>query len=62
MFKEQIQSLKLWKPRSFDVCRNAVAPMIVILGYLKLDTKVSDAGMETAESDNCKEMPMVYWP
>ena len=30
--------------------------MIIILGCLKLDIEVSDAGIETIESDNCREM------
>ena len=30
--------------------------MIVILGCSEVDTKVSDAGMETVESDDCREM------
>ena len=42
------------EPRSFDVCKNAAAPMIVMLGHSELDTEVLDAGMETAESDNCR--------
>ena len=54
MSEEQRQSSKLWKPGSFDVCKNAAAPMIVILGCLELDTEVSDAGMETTESDDCR--------
>jgi len=44
----------LWEPRSFDACKNAAAPMIVMLGRLELDTEVSDAGMETTESDDCR--------
>ena len=28
--------------------------MIAMLGRLELDTEVSDAGMETAESDDCR--------
>ena len=44
------------EPRSFDVCKNAAAPMIVILGCLELDTKVSDAGMETIEFNDCRGM------
>ena len=28
--------------------------MIVMLGHLELDMKVLDAGMETAESDDCR--------
>ena len=30
--------------------------MIVMLGHSELDTEVSDAGMETAESNNCRGM------
>jgi len=46
----------LWEPRSFDACKNAAAPMIAMLGHPELDTEVSDAGIETAESDDCKGM------
>jgi len=44
----------LLEPGSFDVCKNATVPMIVMLGCLELDTEVSDAGMETTESDDCR--------
>ena len=44
----------MWEPRSFDVCKNAVVLMIAMLGHSELDTEVSDAGMETAESDDCR--------
>jgi len=54
MSKEQRQSSKLWEPGSFDACKNAAAPMIAMLGRLEIDMEVSDAGMETAESDNCR--------
>jgi len=54
MSKEQRQSLKLWEPRSFDACKNTAAPMIAMLGHPELDTKVSDAGMKTAKSDDCR--------
>ena len=30
--------------------------MIVILGYLELDMEVSDAGMETMESNDCRKL------
>jgi len=30
--------------------------MIVMLDYLELDTEVSDAGMETVKSDDCRGM------
>jgi len=56
MSKEQRQSLKLLEPRSFDVYKNIVAPVIAILGCLELDMEVSDAGMETVETDDCKGM------
>jgi len=56
MSKEQRQSSKLWEPGSFDVCKNTAAPMIVMLGCSELDTEVLDAGMETMESDDCREM------
>ena len=44
----------MWESRSFDACKNAAAPMIVMLGCPELDTEVSDAGMETTESDDCR--------
>ena len=56
MSEERRQSSKLWEPRSFDACKNTAAPMIVILGHLELDMEVSDADMETMESDNCRGM------
>ena len=46
----------MWEPGSFDACKNATAPMIVMLGCLELDTEVSDAGIETMESDDCREV------
>ena len=54
MSEERRQSSKLWEPRSFDACKNAAAPMIAMLGRPELDTEVSDTGMETAESDDCR--------
>jgi len=56
MPEEQRQSLKLWEPGSFDTCKNAAAPMIAMLGCPELDMEVSDADMETVESDNCRGM------
>ena len=44
------------EPRSFDACKNAVAPMIAMLGHSELDMEVSDTGIETAESNDCREM------
>jgi len=46
----------LWEPRSFDVHKKAAAPMIAVLGHSELDMEVTDAGMETAESDDCREV------
>ena len=46
----------MWKPRSFDACKNAAAPMIAMLGCPELDMEVSDAGIETAESDDYRGM------
>ena len=54
--KEQRQSSKLLEPRSFDTCKNAAAPMIAMLGHLELDMEVSDADIETVESDDCRGM------
>ena len=36
--------------------KNAAAPMITMLGHPELDTEVSDVGMETVESDDCRGM------
>jgi len=48
--------LKLWEPRSFDAHKNAVVPMIAIIGHSELDMEVLDAGVETMESNDCREM------
>jgi len=56
MSEEQRQSSKLWEPKSFDACKNAAAPMIAMLGCSELDMEVSDADIETAESDDCREV------
>jgi len=44
----------LWEYGSFDAHKNTAAPMIAMLGHSELDTEVSDAGMKTAESDDCR--------
>ena len=54
MSEERRQSSKLWEPESFDACKNAAAPMIMMLGRPELDMEVLDADMETAESDDCR--------
>ena len=56
MSEEQRQSSKLWKPGSFDVCKNAAIPMIVMLDCLELDTEVSDVGIETMVSNDCRKI------
>ena len=56
MSEEQRQSLKLWKPRSFVAHKNATVLMIAMLGHSELDMEVSDAGMETAEFNDCRGM------
>ena len=56
MSEERRQSSKLWEPGSFDACKNAAAPMIAMLGRSELDMEVSDAGIETAESNDCRGM------
>ena len=66
MSEKQRQSSKLLKPRSFDTHKNATVPIIMILGCSEVNTEILDAGMETVESDDCREvltkMPMMYWP
>ena len=42
------------EPRSFNACKNAVALMIAMLGHSELDMEISDVGMETVESNNCR--------
>jgi len=42
--------------RSFDVCKNATAPTIAMLGHSEIDIEISDVGMETTDSDDCREM------
>ena len=56
MSKERRQSSKLWEPGSFDTCKNAAVPMIAMLGHSELDMEVSDAGMESVESDDCRRV------
>jgi len=36
--------------------KNAAAPIIAMLGHSELDMEISDTGMETTESDDCREM------
>ena len=46
----------MWEPGRFDTHKNAAAPMIAMLGHSELDTEVSDAGIETAESNDCRRV------
>ena len=54
MSEERRQSSKLQEPGSFDACKNAVTLMIVMLGHSELDMEVSDANIETMESNDCR--------
>jgi len=54
--KKQRQISKLLEPRSFNVCKNVIAPMIAILGCSETDIEVSNADMETVDSDDCREV------
>jgi len=38
------------------MCKKAAGSMIAMLGHSVLDIEVSDADMETMESDNCRRM------
>ena len=42
--------------KSFDVCKNATAPIITMLDYSKVNTEVSSADIETMESNNCRKV------
>jgi len=56
MSKEQIQSPKLLEPRSSDAHKNVAAPMIAMLDYSEVNMEVSDADIETTDSDDCREL------
>ena len=36
--------------------KNAATPMVAMLDHLELNMEISDAGMETIESNDCREM------
>ena len=42
------------EPGSFDICKNTLTLIIVILGYLELNTEVSNIGIETVKSNDCR--------
>ena len=56
MFRKQRQSPKLLESRSSGAHKNVAAPMIVMLDYSEINMKVSDTGMETTDSDDCREI------
>ena len=56
MSEKQRQSSKLLESGSFDACKNAKALMIVMLDYLEVDMEVSDAGIETNNSNDYREI------
>ena len=41
---------------SCNDCKNAAVPIIVMLDCLKIDMKVLDTDMKTADSDDCRKM------
>ena len=42
--------------RSFDVYKNTRALIIAMLDHLEVDLEVSDAGIETMESNDCRRV------
>jgi len=46
----------LLEPRSFDTYKNTAALMIVMLDYSKVDIEVSDAGIKTMRSNDCRRV------
>jgi len=44
------------EPRSFDTHKKAAVPIIAMLGHSELDMEISDADMETTESNDCREV------
>jgi len=52
MSEKQRQISKLLEPGSFNACKNTVAPIIAMLGYLEVNTEASDTGIEITESNN----------
>jgi len=54
MPEQQRQSSKLPKLGSFDAHKNAAAS--IILSHSEIDMEISDTDMETAESNDCREI------
>ena len=44
------------EPESFDMCKNTAVLIVVMLGCLEVNIEISDTGMETVESNDCREM------
>ena len=44
------------EPKSFDVCINAIVPIIAMLVYSEVNIEVSNAGIETTKSNDCREV------
>ena len=44
------------EPKSFDIYKNTIIPMIAILNHSKVDTEISDTSMEPMGSNNCREL------
>ena len=56
MSEERRKSSKLLESGSLDVHKNAATSIMAMLGHLELGVEVSDTGMETTESNDCREM------
>jgi len=48
--------LKLAKAQNFGIHKNVTVPIIVMLGHSEVDMKVLSTGIETIESNDCREM------
>jgi len=46
----------LLEPRSFNAYKNAVVPIIAMLGCSEVNMKISSADMENVESNDYREM------
>ena len=44
------------EPGSFDMHKNTIVSMIVMLDCSEVDMEVSDTGTETVESSGCREV------
>ena len=46
----------MWEPRSFDIYKNVIAPIIAMLGHSEVNIEVSNASIEAVESNDCRKM------